>query len=421
MRGRGHAAKRDEASVVHRRRGSRARYHPVIIAAAERRHPVIPASASPLRLIALLTLGHVSFGGARLAISLQALQLHASPVAVGLLMSLLMLVPTFVAVPVGRWVDRKGYVRPTALALAGIVAGQSAAVLLPTLAGLAITSVAVGTSFMLAHVAVNNAIGHIAGAAGRTRAFGLMALGFSLSALAGPMLAGAAIDAVGYRQSFLLLALVPMLSALLLWKAPAMPLAEARADAQSRGIAGLLRLPPLRAVLIVSAMVSAGWDLFTFLVPLHGARSGLSPTAIGLVAGAFGVGSAVVRVALPWILRRVSEWRLIGAALVLAGAGYFAFPFCVTVATMLPLALLLGLVLGSGQPVVMGLLHVTAPPERTGEAVGLRAAITSLGQTVLPLAFGAFGTALGMLPLFWAAGTLLGLGGGYAARRRQVH
>src|SRR5205085_5048669 len=144
--------------------------HAVIIAAAERRHRVIPVSASPLRLILLLALVHASFGGARLAISLQALQLQASPVTVGLLMSLLMLVPTFVAVPVGRWVDRRGYLRPTALALAGIVAGECAAVLLPTLTGLAVASLAVGSSFMLAHVAVNNAIGHIAGAGGRTRA-----------------------------------------------------------------------------------------------------------------------------------------------------------------------------------------------------------------------------------------------------------
>lgn len=87
---------------------------------------------------------------------------------------------------------------------------------------------------------------------------------------------------------------------------------------------------------------------------------------------------------------------------------------------MLPLGLVLGMVLGCGQPVVMSLLHVTAPPQRTGEAVGLRAAITSLSQTVLPLAFGAFGTAAGMLPLFWAAAAMLGLGGGYAARRRQL-
>jgi len=364
---------------------------------------------------------HASFGGARLAISLQALHLQASPVLVGLLMSLLMLVPTFVAVHVGRWVDRSGYVRPTSLALAGVVLGEVVAALLPSLTGLAAASVLVGSSFMVAHVAVNNAIGHVAGASGRTRAFGLMAVGFSLSALVGPMLAGAAIDLVGYRWAFASLALLPVAAATLLRHAPAMPRPERAPQDGSRGVMDLLRLPPLRAVLLVSALISAGWDLFTFLVPLHGANSGLSATAIGLVAGAFGVGSATVRVALPWIARRVSEWKLIGAALVLAGLGYFAFPFCVTVGTMLPLALVLGLVLGCGQPVVMGLLHVTAPPERTGEAVGLRAAITSLGQTVLPLAFGAFGTALGMLPLFWGAAALLGFGGGFAARRRRVN
>lgn len=370
----------------------------------------------------LLTAVHASFGGARLALSLQALQLQASPVMVGLLMSLLMLVPTFVAVPVGRWVDRAGYLGPTVVALAGIVAGQLTAALLPSLTGLALTSLLVGTSFMLAHVAVNNAIGHIAGAGGRTRAFGLMAVGFSLSALAGPMIAGSAIDAVGFRGAFVLLAVLPLLACALLLKAPAMPRHAPAPHEQARGGVGdLLRLPRLRAVLVVSALISSGWDLFTFLVPLHGAHNGLSATAIGLVAGAFGVGSATVRVALPWILRQVPEWKLLGAALVLSGAGYALFPFCTTAATMLPLALVLGLVLGCGQPVVMGLLHVTAPPERTGEAVGLRAAITSLGQTVLPLAFGAFGTALGMQPLFWAAAALLGLGGGYAARRPGLH
>jgi MFS family permease len=374
--------------------------------------------AAPLRLILLLTVGHVSFGGARLAISLQALHLQASALVVGLLMSLMMLVPTFVAVHVGRWVDRSGYRIPTAFALAGVILGELAAALLPSLAGLAVASVLVGTSFMLAHVAVNNAIGHLAGATGRTRAFGLMAVGFSASALVGPLLAGMAIDALGYRVAFLLLALPPLASAALLHGAPVVRRALAAAPVAGRGIADLLKLPPLRAVLIVSALISSGWDLFTFLVPLHGARSGLSATAIGMVAGAFGIGSAVVRVALPWISRRVPEWKLLGTALVLAGAGYVAFPFCDTVGTMLPLALVLGMVLGCGQPVVMSLLHVTAPPERTGEAVGLRAAITSLGQTVLPLAFGAFGTALGMLPLFWAAAAFLGLGGGYAARRR---
>lgn len=376
-------------------------------------------SSSPLPLIVLLTVSHASFGGARLVIALQALSLQASALTVGLLMSLLMAVSTVVAVPVGRWVDRAGYLRPTLIGLATMVAGEVVAALLPSIASLAAASVLVGTGFMFAHVAVNNAIGQVAGAAGRTRAFGLMGLGFSISALVGPMLAGFAIDHLGFAAAFGLLALLPLLAMAPLRAAPVVPPSGPKQDASGGGIAGLLRLPELRAVLVVSALISAGWDLFTFLVPLHGAQHGLSASAIGLVAGAFGVGSATVRVFLPWITRRVPEWRLLGVALVLAALGYVAFPFCTTVATMLPLGLALGLVLGCGQPVVMSLLHVTAPPSRTGEAVGLRAAITSLGQTVLPLAFGGFGAAVGLAPMFWVAAVFLGVGGGQAVTRRR--
>lgn len=332
-----------------------------------------------------------------------------------------MLVPTFVAVPIGRWVDRSGYQRPAAMALAGVVAGALLAAAMPTLPGLALASVVVGSAFMIAHVSVNNAIGHIAGATGRTRAFGLMAVGFSLSALAGPMLAGVAIDHVGFQAAFLLLALPPVVAGLLLAGAPPMPPRDEEPPASRKGVADLLRLPRLRAVLIVSAMISAGWDLFTFLVPLHGARSGLSATAIGVVAGAFGVGSATVRVLLPWITRRVSEWKLISAALVLSAAGYLLFPFCDTPQTMVPLALALGLVLGSGQPTVMSLLHVAAPANRTGEAVGLRSALISLSQTILPLGFGAVGSAVGMLPLFWGIALAMGAAGAYAGTRRHVN
>jgi predicted MFS family arabinose efflux permease len=285
---------------------------------------------------------------------------------------------------------------------------------------LSVASVLVGTSFSVVNVACTHAIGHMAGPAGRTRAFGLLAVGYSLSAFFGPMLTGAAIDRVGYPLTFALLALPPVAAAALLWKPPVVARDEARQHAPGAAVTDLLRLPALRAVLVVSSLVAAGWDLFTFLVPLHGARSGLTATAIGLVAGGFGVGSAVVRLALPWISRRVADWQLIGAALFLSGLGYLAFPLCDTLGTMLPLAFVLGMVLGCGQPVVMSLLHVTAPPERTGEAVGLRVALIGLGQTVLPLAVGAFGSAIGLAPLFWAIAGMLGLGGAYAGSRRQV-
>ena len=50
----------------------------------------------------------------------------------------------------------------------------------PSIPMLCVASVLVGTGYMLAHVAVNNAIGQQAPAEGLTRAFSVLAMGFSL-------------------------------------------------------------------------------------------------------------------------------------------------------------------------------------------------------------------------------------------------
>jgi predicted MFS family arabinose efflux permease len=379
--------------------------------------PPAPGSlAHCLRLTLLLTVAHASFGGARLAVTLQAVQMQASALAIGILVSLIMVVPAFTAVPIGRWADRAGHEAPTLLGLFVLAAGEILAWLVPGLLPLAATSVMVGTGYTLAHVAVNHAIGRAAGPQARVRAFGIVALGFSGSALAGPMFAGAAIDWVGHARAFGLLALLPAVSAVLMVGMPrSVPEPVAAGAHAQRG--GLWQDPPLRAVLVLSGLVSMGWDLFTFLAPLHGSRQGLSATAIGFVVGAFGVGSFAARLALPWLPRALDEWTLLRGALVASALGYLLFPLCTTTASMLPLSFLLGLVLGCGQPVVMSLLHATAPPSRAGEAVGLRAAITSAGQTVLPLFFGGLGAAVGMGPLFWTASVVLATGGVVVRRR----
>lgn len=380
--------------------------------------PAVPPSPFLIpRLVALLVVAHVSFGGARLTLTLQAVHLHASPLVVGVLMSLLTVVPSLTSVAIGRWTDRIGFLRPTCWGLGVVTAAELLAAAFPSLPVLGVTSVLVGSGFMVAHVAVYNEIGHAAQPAERVRAFGLTGMGFSLSALAGPLLAGLAIDHLGHRWSFLLMALFPVVSIALALGLPVRARDAVRAAATDTSLLGLVRHAPLRAVLGMSVMISVGWDLFTFLVPLHGVRQGLSATEIGIVVGAFGVGSFAARLALPWVAARVTEWKLLRGAVALAAAGYFVYPFCGHVATMLPLSFALGLVLGCGQPLVMSLLHVSAPPGRTAEAVGLRAALTSAGQTVLPLLFGALGAAAGMFPLFWTAATALGAGAAYSARR----
>jgi len=373
----------------------------------------------PFALIAALALGHAGFTGNRFTLTLHAVALGASPLQIGALLGLVMVVPMFMAVHMGRWSDRVGYAGVAAAGLALLLAAGLLVGMWPAMPALYLASVLSGTGYMLAHVAVNNAIGKATPAGRTTDAFSAMALAFSVSGLTGPLAAGAMIDLAGHRHAFLLLCAFTAAGLLLLRRAvPRYPVQLAAPGVHARAhVADLLRHRPLRKVLAVSGLVSMGWDLFAFLAPLQGVRAGLSATAIGVVVGIFGAGTFAIRLMLPVLARRVGEWGTISGALFVTALGYLAFPWLNSFTALLIASFLLGMSLGCGQPVSMALLHMSAPIDRVGEAVGVRSAITSASQTLLPLVFGALGSALGLGVVFWAVSGLLAAGA-VASRRR---
>lgn len=367
-----------------------------------------------------MVLSHISFTGGRVAISLFGIALGGSTFVVGLLISLLAIVPVFIAVPAGRWTDRVGPHKPITIALIMMSAGMLLSGLQPSLNSLYVTSVLLGTGFMLMHVAVNNAVGHGTTPGTRTRAFTLLAMGFSTSSMSGPMIAGFSIDLFGHARTFLVLAAFCLVALGMLWafgnrvsvqvERP-LPPADAR-------VMDLLRDPQMRAVFIVSGLLNMGWDLFTFMVPVQGARIGLSASTIGVIMGTFGAATFVVRSAMPWISRTLSEWQTLAGALAITAFVYYLFPLFTAVPVLVCLAFFLGLGLGCAQPMVMSLIHIVAPAGRTGEAVGVRTTVMNVSQTALPLVFGGLGSALGMMPAFWAVALALTAGGVYASRRK---
>ncbi|MDA7419004.1 MFS transporter [Xenophilus arseniciresistens] len=379
-----------------------------------------PQDSLPLGLIVTLGIAHAAFAGVRFAITLHAAALQATPLAIGTLLGLVMVVPMLAAVRIGRWSDRLGF-RPFAIGgFALLLASCLVVAVWPHMPSLYVASVLSGTGYMSAHVAVNLAIGRASAAHRRTDAFSAMAIAFSLSGFAGPMLAGATIDVLGHRWAYLALSAFPLVSLLLLCRvAPRRVGAHAPPSAQAPArIADLFAHPPLRAVFVVSGLLSMGWDLFTFLAPLQGVRAGLSATLTGLVMGAFSSGTFAIRLLLPRISRGVGEWATMGGALLVTSLGYLAFPLLSDFGPLVLAAFLLGMSLGCGQPVSMALVHSHSPGDRAGEAVGLRSTITSASQTFLPMLFGALGTAVGMAAVFWAVSALLAAGGAFAIRRR---
>ncbi|HEY7787554.1 MAG TPA: MFS transporter, partial [Casimicrobiaceae bacterium] len=163
-------------------------------------------------LIALSVANHVVLTGSRVAVSLNALALGANAATVGALMALFALLPMFLAIPAGRLADRAGVRGPMLAGSIGMTSSVLIVTLLPGLLALFATALLTGVSFMLFQVAAQYATGEMGGPGARTRNFGLLALGLSTSSIAGPMIAGLMIDHAGYRATFALLTLFPLVA-----------------------------------------------------------------------------------------------------------------------------------------------------------------------------------------------------------------
>lgn len=374
-----------------------------------------------IRLIIFITvLTHLSFAGFRVILSLTAIHYQATPFTVGMVMALLTVVPMVFAVKWGRYVDRVGVRGPMLAGVCAILAAMVLGWALPRLETLFVASVLAGSGFFLYHIAVGHAAALIGKPEERVRSFTLLALAFSASGFLGPMLAGFAIDGIGHRWAMLALASAALVNVAVLAargiEAPR-PAAPA-AHGDKRGLLELLLAPGFRRVFVVSGTLSITWDLFAFVTPIYGSQIGLSASTIGVILGCFGGAVFAVRLVLPLFAHRVSTWRLLIAAMLLSGVLLFAFPLVEDVPHLMVLAFLLGVGLGGTQPYLMSLLYEMAPPGRGAEVLSVRTWLINFSQTGVPLAFGALGAALGMLPVFWVMGAALLGAGWFAARRR---
>ncbi|HEX2198021.1 MAG TPA: MFS transporter [Burkholderiales bacterium] len=350
--------------------------------------------------------------------SLFALELGATEFTVGLLMALFALLPMLLSVSAGRLIDRAGPRRPLLVAFAVLAAGTALPYAAPSVVTLYFACTLIGTSFMYVHIAMNSVFGAHGTPEQRAMNFSWLALGFSISNSIGPLVAGYAIEGLGHANAFLVLGAFPLAAfALLFFRKQALPRPEAGAAGKRSGVLDLLRIQGLRNTFIVSLLLAMGWDLYTFLIPLYGARIGLAAGTIGAIMSTFALATFTVRLLMPLLVRHIRQWVLIASAMAVAGIAYLMFPLVQTVPLLVALSFLLGLGLGSAQPIIMSLLYEASPPGRQGEAVGLRTSLLNGSHTLIPLASGALSVAFGMAPVFWLLAAFL-LGGAWFARLR---
>jgi len=386
--------------------------------------PELPKpSAAPRFALARLIAGqiclHACMAGMRLAAPLLALRAGYSALAVGFLLALFALTQVFLALPAGRYADRHGLKRPVGFCVVAASTGAALALAFPVFGVLCLSALLTGGATGVAALSLQRHVGRAAQDANELKkVFSWLAIGPAVSNFIGPMAAGLLIDHGGFRAAFLLFALLPLAAWFWVRRTVELPPVLRTAGAAPDKALDLLREPLMRRLMLVNWLLSSCWDVHTFVVPVLGYERGLSASVIGSILGAFALAATVVRVVMPFFAARVREWAVIATAMGITALLFGVYPFMHSALAMGVCSVLLGLALGSVQPMIMSTLHQITPEARHGEALGLRLMAINVSSVSMPLLFGSVGAVVGISPVFWFVGLAVGAGSRFAWRLR---
>ena len=359
--------------------------------------------------------------GMRMAAPLMALRTGQSAAAVGVLLALFALTQVFLALPAGRYADRHGLKRPILWSVIVSTSGAVMAALWPIFPVLCVSALMTGGATGGAIIALQRHVGRaVKDVTQMKQAFSWLSIGPAFSNFIGPFTAGLLIDHAGFQWAFAAMAVLPVLSWQAIRQAHELPATDQPPPSGKKSAWDLLNNPMFRRLLMVNWFLSACWDVHTFVVPVLGHERGISASAIGSILGGFAIAAALVRMMMHWVGKHAQEWQVITAAMLATSALLAVYPFMSTAWMMGCCSVLLGLSLGSVQPMVMSTLHQITPPARQGEALGLRLMGINASSVLMPMLFGAAGTAIGISGVFWCVSAVVGLGS-RSAMALKVH
>jgi MFS family permease len=360
----------------------------------------------------------------------QVLRLVAGQVCIHACMAGMRMAAPLWALPAGRFADRHGLRRPVMLAIGAAMVGGTLSAVFVNFYVLCLSALLMGGATGGASIALQRHVGRAAHDARELRrVFSLLSIGPAVSNFLGPVsvgllidhagvwLGGSAADRNGFVAAFALCALAPALAWLAVRDTPELPAVQVP-EGGSTSAWPLLREPLMRRLLVVNWLLSSCWDVHTFVVPVLGHERGFSASVIGTILGGFAVAAASVRVLLPLLANHLREWAVVTSAMVITAVLFGIYPFMPSAWTMGMCSVLLGLALGTVQPMLMSTLHQITPHAQHGQAIALRLMSINISSVLMPMVFGTVGVVVGVSVVFWTVGALVGLGSQAAFKLR---
>ncbi|PKH69341.1 MFS transporter (plasmid) [Psychrobacter sp. 4Dc] len=181
-----------------------------------------------------------------------------------------------------------------------------------------------------------------------TKALSLSRLAYDMESLVSPMLAAALLTVMSFHNLFTGTVLGFLASAILVVSvtlpAHEMPARRSIYDRTTRGIRIYLATPRLRGLLAVNVAVSAAASMvFVNTVVIIQGGMGLTQSAVALALASFGAGSMIAALALPSLLGKLTDRRVMLSGVGLLVVGMFAGTFMMGQNSLMALWFVLGL------------------------------------------------------------------------------
>lgn len=350
--------------------------------------------------------------GTRPTVSLFAIEVGMSPAEIGVLFATYSVVPLFITVPAGYYMDRNGTRGVLYLSLVMTAVGLALPWLMPGRGMLYASQLVSGCGFTFHILAAQKTAGDHPDPLMRERRIAIFSQGVAIGGFAGPFYTGLVGEHFGLDWAMLLAAPLPLLGLLLLplIRTPAPREAPPSSGKRGNPLRVLGYNPYMGRAFLISSLVLLGKDFYLAYFPVFADGRGISTIWIGIIIGIHNGGAVIMRFFQMRLVKRFGKSTVIIASIMISGVFFILLPFGVGIATLTLMSLAMGMGLGLGQPLSISTTVNLSPPDKTGEVLGFRLTLNRLTQFVTPIGFAGIVTISGISGAFVVVGLVLAFG-----------
>ena len=357
----------------------------------------------------------------------RALELGAGVLGVSLVVAASSVLAIIGAVPIGRWIDRSGERRATALGGVLLVAAAVGGALSSNLVVLVLSMTAVGLGHVAVVLAAQSVAAHARSLEHRQQRFARNGVSASIGQIIGPALAGSAIALAWPAELYpttMAFVIGGLLSLVTVGLARRMPVTEPQPKESSDGPLSVAMLgqvvgqPGMPAALSSGIAILIALDVLMAFLPLIGEAAGLSAAVVGGLLSLRGASSLVSRLVMGSMIRRLGTRSVLTGTMICSAAAIAGVAWTTEVWQLAVLMVIFGFGVGVGAPMTASWVAQLAPATLRGTALGLRLSGNRLGQVLAPLGLGALAaaTGIGVGAVLLAPALALILGAGWVVR-----